>query len=255
MIARKRPQDVIAAVKQLGRPNVYAFLIGSGDLEASLRQSESAGEPVRITGFVNQSMIPYHIKMADVLVVASEQDPHPLVATEAAICGLPLVVSDRCGLYGPNDILREGENGFVYPCGNIPELVSRLARLLDDSDLRITMGRRAIELAERQSAEYSAGIIAGLLPGRRRTISRVVPSIKVHVASALCHPWIGKTISVLGRDRIRHRGCGIDTASKYISARTKAALFWGFYEVRRLGLCSDICGRILMLLSWEAVWA
>jgi glycosyltransferase involved in cell wall biosynthesis len=150
-------------VQQLGRANVYALLIGSGELEEDLRQFGLSGDHVRITGFVNQSMIPYHIKLVDVLVISSEQDPHPLVATEAAICGVPLVVSDMCGLYGPNDILREGENGFVYPCGNIPALVSRLVRLLDDPDLRISMGRRSIELAEQQSAEFGAEVILGLL--------------------------------------------------------------------------------------------
>jgi glycosyltransferase involved in cell wall biosynthesis len=115
-------------------------------------------------------MIPYHIKLADVLVIPSEQDPHPLVATEASICGLPLIVSDMCGLYGPNDILREGENGFVYPCGNISELVFCLRRLLDHPDLRISMGRRGNEIAQEQSAEYGAEVIASLLNNHRSAV-------------------------------------------------------------------------------------
>jgi FkbM family methyltransferase len=55
-------------------------------------------------------------------------------------------------------------------------------------------------------------------------------SVKTLVAGAICHPYVGNMVSLLLRDRIRHHGCPIDTTSSCINPRTKATLFWGFYE-------------------------
>jgi glycosyltransferase involved in cell wall biosynthesis len=168
LVPRKRPQDLIDALRLLRRENVYGLLIGSGQLEQSLRDYLTPADQVRITGFVNQQMIPYYMLLADVGVVASEWDPHPLVTTEFAMCGLPVVVSDLCGVWGDHDILRVGENGFIYPCGNAARLGEQLAAILDDEPLRVRMSRRALELSEKQSAEYAAEVIANHL---RRTFN------------------------------------------------------------------------------------
>jgi glycosyltransferase involved in cell wall biosynthesis len=163
LIGIKRPQDLIEALRLLNRNNVYALLIGSGELEAALRQSLRAQDRVRVTGFVNQSQIPCHMLLADLAVMPSEWDPHPLVTTEFAMCGLPVVVSHFCGVWGAHDILRPGENGFVYPCGDIQELAARIACLLDDDLLRQKFGARSLELSREQSAEHAAKVVAALL--------------------------------------------------------------------------------------------
>jgi glycosyltransferase involved in cell wall biosynthesis len=160
LIARKRPDDVVAAVLSIDRPDVYALLIGSGEEEERLRQHLPAGAPIRITGFVNQSMIPYHMLLGDVGVVASDRDPHPLVTTEFAACGLPVLVSDRTGVWGPNDILRHGENGFVYRCGDTAQLAGFIKRVLDDRSLQACMSRRSRELADTQAAPLAAANLA-----------------------------------------------------------------------------------------------
>jgi glycosyltransferase involved in cell wall biosynthesis len=132
-------------------------------LAEPLRRSLGTDDRVRITGFVNQSEIPYHMLLGDVGVVCSDFDPHPLVTTEFAMCGLPVVVSDACGVWGDHDILRPGENGFTYPCGNVDGLAAGIALLLDDETLRERMGRRSLELAGEQSAEHAATVLSTLL--------------------------------------------------------------------------------------------
>jgi len=163
LIPRKRPDDLVAALRQLGRSDVHALLIGTGPLETSMSESLRVDDNVHITGFVNQSMIPYHLMLADVAVVPSEWDPHPLVTTEFAVCGIPLVVSDCVGVWGDHDVLRPGENGFVYPCGNASELARCVGTLLDDADLRARMKRRSRELGTAHSAERAAEIIGGVV--------------------------------------------------------------------------------------------
>jgi glycosyltransferase involved in cell wall biosynthesis len=160
---RKRPQDLIAALRRLGRQNVFGLIIGSGEMEDGLRASLTPSDRVRITGFVNQSAIPYHMMLADVGVVCSERDPHPLVTTEFAAVGLPLLVSNYCGVWGSHDILRPGENGFVYDCGDISQLATRLASLIDDPPLRARFSSRSVELAQEQAADHAADVIMSRL--------------------------------------------------------------------------------------------
>jgi glycosyltransferase involved in cell wall biosynthesis len=162
LIERKRPQDLVEALRIVGRDDIYGLLIGSGEMESRLKRLSSKDRVV-ITGFVNQSEIPYHMLLADIGVVSSEWDPHPLVTTEFAMCGRPVIVSDYCGVWGEHDILRPGENGFLYRCGDVRELANQISRLLDDADLRLDMGRRSLALAEEQSAEHAAKVVADSL--------------------------------------------------------------------------------------------
>ncbi len=239
LIERKRPQDLIDAVRSLGRSDVYALLIGSGPMEAQLRAGLSPADPVRITGFVNQSQMPAHMMLADVGVVCSEWDPHPLVVTEFAACGLPVVASHFCGMWGPNDILRPDENGFVYPCGDVAELACCITRLVDDPALAARMGAHSLELSATQSARYGAQIVAEQLRKLRRSIavshsntsSRValVP-LKRAIAAVLCSAPMGWFVGTLFANRVPHRGASIDTHHKAVKSTVKAALLWGIYE-------------------------
>lgn len=163
LIERKRPQDLIEALRFVGRKDTYGLLIGSGEMEQALRKTLTPDDRIVITGFVNQSEIPYHMLLGDIGVVSSEWDPHPLVTTEFAMCGLPVIVSHYCGVWGEHDILRPGENGFLYDCGDVSQLATQISRLLEDDELRLQMGQQSLLISELQSAEYAAKVVADLL--------------------------------------------------------------------------------------------
>lgn len=153
-IARKRPFDFIEAIHRLERENVVGMMIGDGPLRADI--DKALGSNVFVTGFVNQSELPILLSMASAYVMPSDYDAHPLAVTEALSVGLPVLLSDKCGCYGPNDVLRHGENGFVYPVGDVDAIVRHLRFLLDDEGERQRMSSRAHELAWTQSAESAA---------------------------------------------------------------------------------------------------
>jgi glycosyltransferase involved in cell wall biosynthesis len=50
--------------------------------------------------------------------------------------GKPVILSDRCGSYGPTDDVEEAGNGIVFPFGNITALASAIERLTVDEVLR-----------------------------------------------------------------------------------------------------------------------
>ena len=50
------------------------------------------------------------------------------------------------GIYGEGDIVRHGDNGFIYPVGDNDALAAFLDRLVEDEPLRQRMGQRSWEI-------------------------------------------------------------------------------------------------------------
>jgi glycosyltransferase involved in cell wall biosynthesis len=83
-------------------------------------------------------------------------DSHPLVVTEAAIFGLPTIVSDAIGCIGPNDTARPGENAFPYPCGDIESLKNVIVRLSSDHTLYESARKASLQISKEQDVTVAA---------------------------------------------------------------------------------------------------
>ena len=163
-IPRKRPLDVIEAAAELNRRGlrVVACLLGSGPMNenvANAVQRLGANAFIHLAGFVNQREIPLYYHMADACVITSERDAHPLIATEAAACGLPIVASANIGCIGPNDVVRDGVNGLVYEAGNVMQLADAIERLARDRTLSSRMSDESRRIADTQDIAVAAGAI------------------------------------------------------------------------------------------------
>ena len=81
-------------------------------------------------------------------VMTSRAEGFPLALLEASACGLPLV-SFNCP-QGPNEIINNGENGFlVNTVGDIVSLSEYICKLIEDDELRVAMGQKAKEYSNR----------------------------------------------------------------------------------------------------------
>ncbi|MDE6116911.1 MAG: glycosyltransferase, partial [Duncaniella sp.] len=65
---------------------------------------------------------------------------------EAAECGLP-IVSYACPT-GPKDIITDGLNGFLIPPGDEDLFADRICQLIENEELRISMGKEARIMAQ-----------------------------------------------------------------------------------------------------------
>ncbi len=74
------------------------------------------------------------------------QEPFGLVNIEAMSTGLP-VISTQVG--GIPEIVVNGKTGFLVPPNDTHALVEAIETLLDDDQLRITMGREGRRRVER----------------------------------------------------------------------------------------------------------
>ncbi|MEM0905740.1 MAG: glycosyltransferase family 4 protein [Pseudomonadota bacterium] len=143
LVPWKRQIDVIRAVGQSApQRQIKALIIGSGpDMDAAKAVAEQdAPGRVVFSGFVDPVELPALYAASDIYAHAAAFEPHSLAISEAAYMGLPLVLSDRCGSYGPNDDLRVGANGWTYPMGDLQTLIAHLERLAADPALCATFG-------------------------------------------------------------------------------------------------------------------
>jgi glycosyltransferase involved in cell wall biosynthesis len=79
-------------------------------------------------------------------VMTSRYEGFPMVLIEAMSCGLPCVSFD-CQ-WGPNEIINNGENGFLVPLGDSEQLAEKINLLITDGKLRKRMSENAKKTAE-----------------------------------------------------------------------------------------------------------
>ena len=163
-IPRKRPMDLLKAsiaLRKSGK-NVIAVFLGSGKLINTLKaeiELSNMPESAHFLGFVNQQDIVRIQYIADAFAITSEKDAHPLVVTEAAACGLPIISSDRVGCVGPTDTVQEGINAVVYPCGDIDALKNSIEKLMESPQKRKKMSQYSLQIASTQDISVAAAVI------------------------------------------------------------------------------------------------
>jgi glycosyltransferase involved in cell wall biosynthesis len=169
----KRPQDAMEALARANAPDAFLVFAGDGSLHGELqRRAQQLGiaERVRWLGFVNQSQLPAIYAACDVLVLPSSYEPFGLVVNEAMLCGCSAIISDRVG--AKFDLVRDGETGFVYPCGDIKQLSARLSQILTNSPMREHMSaaarKRMSTWRPEQNVEAYVKAVAGVAEGRHK---------------------------------------------------------------------------------------
>jgi glycosyltransferase involved in cell wall biosynthesis len=107
------------------------------------------------------------LSQAHVVCLPSLREGVPKVLIEAAACGRPIVATDAPGC---REIVRHGENGLLVPVKNSAALADALRVLVQNQDVRLTMGRKGREIVvEEFSSERvireTLGVYRELLAG------------------------------------------------------------------------------------------
>lgn len=149
---------IFKACAQLAQEGLEVRLLvaGRGDDQArltSLRDRLGLGDVVEFLGFVTDEEKLELLRRSWVHVLTSPKEGWGITNVEAAACGTPTVASDSPGL---RDSVRDGETGLLVPHGDVSALAQALRRLIQDDELRETMGRSARRFAESLSWDASA---------------------------------------------------------------------------------------------------
>lgn len=130
-------------------PGWQLDICGEGELETEVRaevERMGIGDSVVLHGQVSD-IAGMYAKSA-MLLLCSRTEGLPMVLIEAMRSGLPVVSTD-CP-YGPADIIRNGENGFLVPQDD-DAFANAVSALIEDGQLRERMGRNARETSARYS--------------------------------------------------------------------------------------------------------
>jgi glycosyltransferase involved in cell wall biosynthesis len=141
-------------------PEMTLALVGSGPLEAELRQQakrQRLAEAVRFLGQRPNEAIPGLAANADAFVTASTSEGHPITVIEALAAGLPVAALDVPGI---RETVRSGENGLLAEAGqdeaaNAAALGAALARLAREPALRQKLRAGAQTSAQQYSIQVT----------------------------------------------------------------------------------------------------
>lgn len=133
------------------------------DLDRSLLTDIEHTEGVRYCGVVDNDKVLTVMSEYQIFIFPTEY-PHegfPAVLVEAQSVGLPVIASD---INYNGEIIKDGQNGFIFPHGNVEELANRISHCYEHRDELIAMSRRNIA----DSKQYDAGTVISAYTGKLR---------------------------------------------------------------------------------------
>jgi glycosyltransferase involved in cell wall biosynthesis len=146
--------EFVEAAKLLKLRGVESRFILVGDVDntnpgtiplAQMRRWNESGV-VEWMGWIDDVSDLY--EKADIVCLPSSyREGVPRSLIEAAACGKPIVTTDAPGC---REIVRHCENGYLVPVGDAKSLANALQRLIENPDLRRSMGARSREIAEKE---------------------------------------------------------------------------------------------------------
>lgn len=151
LTVRKDIPTLLYALKRIIKkhPNVELKIAGHGPQENELRRLTEELQLVNkvdFLGFIDHSHISKVYHSADIFCLTSVEDPNPLVIKEAMSYGLPVIATE----VGAVKEYVDSSTGIVVPPQDVTKFAQSLDYLLSNKKLRLEMGRRARQKAERK---------------------------------------------------------------------------------------------------------
>jgi L-malate glycosyltransferase len=146
--------DIIARAFCLAakkHPELRLTLLDGGSQYAPVRQILLVGaafDKVNFPGHVGYAELPGYFHQADIYVSASHSDGTSISLLEAFATGTPAIVPD---IPGNREWVIPGENGWLFPDGDVEALASTLVNAIEQRQYLPEMGLKARRLAEERA--------------------------------------------------------------------------------------------------------
>lgn len=130
-------------------PEYDLVIYGEGSLRRDLEiyiESKGLTNRVRLPGA--KSGIQDYIKDAALFVLSSDYEGIPNALIEAMAIGLPCVSTD-CSPGGARELIENGNNGFLTPCGDAQKLADEILKMINNKSLAKACGTNAKQIRQR----------------------------------------------------------------------------------------------------------
>lgn len=164
LFQKKRPMDLLRAYSEIKDEKKTLVFVGDGEQRNDLEKfvEEDKLENVHFVGFKNQTELAEFYILSDVFILPSGAgETWGLVVNEAMCFGLPVIVSDVVGCGA--DLIRQGENGYIFPCGDVGSLKNSLEAIIRDKKSRENFGKKSLEIISGYSQDVDVRSIVEVL--------------------------------------------------------------------------------------------
>ena len=163
----KHPDDAIEVARRLKEDGAdfHLNLVGTGEMEAHLKElvlKLGLGDCVHFLGSMPPEQVRLHMEEAGIYLFTSDRrEGWGAVLNESMNSGCAVVACHAIG--SVPYLVRHGENGWIYPSGNVDRLYEGVKYLLDHPEERRRMGVAAYQtMAEEWNAAVAAERICAL---------------------------------------------------------------------------------------------
>jgi glycosyltransferase involved in cell wall biosynthesis len=126
---QKAPEDFVAALGGLGRPDVIGVWVGSGELAERVARMARSTPGVRLVLAGDRADVPDLLPAFDVFALPSRYEGLPTAVVEAIVSGVPVVAT---AVNAVADVVIPGETGLLVPPAR-PRMLAEAVRYLLDS--------------------------------------------------------------------------------------------------------------------------
>jgi glycosyltransferase involved in cell wall biosynthesis len=152
--------DILSAFAALPdelRCRARLVFAGDGDAASLIARAGEHARSIELHAWVDIEQRNALLAASDVFLLPSYREGLPMALLEAMAFGLPVITT---GVGGIPDIVSDGREGALVEPGNVPALTSAMRRLIEDESLRIELGTRARQRAERfDVSHFSAELV------------------------------------------------------------------------------------------------
>ena len=153
LVPKKGQKYLIDAFSKLKNKDWELFFIGDGPLKSELMEFAkllNIEDRVHFIGFSKN--VEQWFSKSKIFAFPSVLEGYPNALAEAMVNGMACVSFD-CNT-GPNDIIKNGENGFLIEERNVKELTDKIEYLINNQDHMIEFSTEAVKLYESVNPKY-----------------------------------------------------------------------------------------------------
>ncbi len=153
---QKRISDLIKIVQELSARKIsfHLKIVGDGTemplLKESLQDEIKKGT-VELLGWLKTDEVIHHLLQSDLFLLTSAYEGFCIALLEAMANGCCPIVTDIKS--GNKQLIKNGENGFVFPIGDTSLFVKKIAELSQHSDMLFLLRIKAWETGRNYSIE------------------------------------------------------------------------------------------------------
>ena len=150
--------EVLSRLRELP---LHLLVVGTDDPSTYQETIRERSLSDRVQFLPPRKDVEYYYAAADVYTGPSKEDALPLPPAEAMACGLPVIVTARCGV---SEIMVDGENGLIMQDAlDADDLASKIRQLHKDCSLRCRLSEKAVETARQYNWDRSSREFVDLL--------------------------------------------------------------------------------------------